>query len=208
MGTEWHNDGSFCRDVFGHVVYHIVKAPEGPGDTVFAHLGLAYDALSDAVQRRLRRCVSVNSNGGAVHPMAYSHPVTGRMSLYLHLGMTGAIIEKVRPSDDRDEEEPTAAATAAKTAAALDEGAPSIDEKIAEKDARFGDGTAPSDLPAGRGSRLAGFRAWRESDMDPFFCAFSDLLDSSKVSYSHRWEQGDVIVIDNLAGSSLLTHRN
>ena len=38
VGTEWHNDGSFCRDVFGHVVYHIVKAPDGPGDTVFAHL--------------------------------------------------------------------------------------------------------------------------------------------------------------------------
>ena len=32
------NDGSFCREVFGHVVYHIVKAPDGAGDTEFAHL--------------------------------------------------------------------------------------------------------------------------------------------------------------------------
>jgi alpha-ketoglutarate-dependent taurine dioxygenase len=39
VGPEWHNDGSFCRDVFGHVVYHIVKAPDGAGDTQFAHLG-------------------------------------------------------------------------------------------------------------------------------------------------------------------------
>ena len=31
VGPEWHNDGSFCREVFGHVVYHIVKAPSGAG---------------------------------------------------------------------------------------------------------------------------------------------------------------------------------
>jgi taurine dioxygenase len=53
VGPEWHNDGSFCRDVFGHVVYHIVRAPEGAGDTAFAHLGLAYDALAPATQVRL-----------------------------------------------------------------------------------------------------------------------------------------------------------
>ena len=25
------NDGSFCREVFSHVVYHIIKAPDGAG---------------------------------------------------------------------------------------------------------------------------------------------------------------------------------
>jgi taurine dioxygenase len=65
QGPEWHNDGSFCREVFGHVVYHIIKAPSGAGDTQFAHLGIAYDKLpSAAVKARLERCVSVNSNGG------------------------------------------------------------------------------------------------------------------------------------------------
>ena len=70
VGTEWHNDGSFCRDVFSHVVYHIVKAPDGRGGTRFAHLGDAHDALPAAVQRRLARCASVNSNGGAARPGA------------------------------------------------------------------------------------------------------------------------------------------
>ena len=68
VGTEWHNDGSFCRDVFSHVGYHIVKAPDGRGDTRFAHLGDAHDALPKAVQQRLARCASVNSNGGAARP--------------------------------------------------------------------------------------------------------------------------------------------
>lgn len=171
------------------MVYHIVKAPDGPGDTVFAHLGLAYDALSEPVQRRLRRCVSVNSNGGAVHPLAHPHPISGRTSLYLHLGMTGAIIEKLPDGADTD----------AAPAAADDELAPTVEKKVAEADARFGDGSTPSELPAGRGSRFAGFRAWREADMDPFFGAFSDLLDAPEVCYSHRWEEGDVVIIDNIA---------
>ena len=97
VGPEWHNDGSFCRDVFGHVVYHIVKAPDGAGDTQFAHLGNAFDQLSGAVQDRLKRCASVNSNGGAVHSLAKAHPVSGRPSLYLHMGMTGRARAYTRP---------------------------------------------------------------------------------------------------------------
>ena len=61
---------SFPAQVFSHVVYHIVKAPDGRGDTRFAHLGDAHDALPAAAQRRLARCASVNSNGGAARPGA------------------------------------------------------------------------------------------------------------------------------------------
>jgi len=161
--------------------------------------GLAHDALSTAVQRRLRKCVSVNSNGGAVHPIAYPHPISGRMSLYLHLGMTGAVIEKVSQDGDNGDGGGEGGQDEDPTSAVPENGAPSLSRKIAEADSRFGDGTTPADLPAGRGSRFAGFRAWREAEMDPFFCAFSDLLDSPEVSYSHNWEEGDVIIIDNLA---------
>jgi hypothetical protein len=34
--------------------------------------------------------------------------------------------------------------------------------------------------------------------MDPFFNAFSDLLDSPTVSYSHKWEEGDVVGLSKL----------
>lgn len=77
VGPEWHNDGSFCREVFSHVAYHIIKAPSGHGDTCFAHLGAAYDTLPSAEQERYRRCASVNSNGGAVHPLVFDHPISG-----------------------------------------------------------------------------------------------------------------------------------
>ena len=35
--------------------------------------------------------------------------------------------------------------------------------------------------------------------MNTFFTALSEHLDRADVSYSHKWQQGDVIVIDNLA---------
>jgi taurine dioxygenase len=37
VGPQWHNDGSFCLDVFSHVGYHIVKVPENGGNTIFSH---------------------------------------------------------------------------------------------------------------------------------------------------------------------------
>ena len=32
-----------------------------------------------------------------------------------------------------------------------------------------------------------------------FFCAFSAVLDRPDVSYSHKWADGDIVIIDNLA---------
>merc|ERR1712137_295199 len=55
----------------------------------------AYDSLTREQQNRFSNCASVNSNGGVVHPLVHKHPVSGRDSLYIHLGMTGAIIERV-----------------------------------------------------------------------------------------------------------------
>jgi len=190
VGPEWHNDGSFGRDVFGHVVYHIVKTPDtGRGNTALTHLGVAFDRLTSAVRRRMQQCVSVNSNGGAIHPLVFRHPVSDRLSLYLHLGMTGAVIEKL-PTEDAAEEEGNG------------EGGETVGTPPAPapvEDDRFGDGVAPPDLPPGRESKYAGFRAWRDSDMDTFFSAFSNLLDTPEVSYSHDWKGDDVIVVlDNL----------
>mmetsp|Transcript_34593 Transcript_34593/g.67727 ORF Transcript_34593/g.67727 Transcript_34593/m.67727 type:complete len:360 (+) Transcript_34593:153-1232(+) len=93
VGPQWHNDGSFLPAIFSHVGYHIIKVPEGSGATYFAHQGAAFDRLSPEEQVRWSNFVSVNSNGGVLHPMVHKHPISGRKSIYLHLGMTGAILE-------------------------------------------------------------------------------------------------------------------
>lgn len=149
VGPEWHNDGSFERNVFSHVVYHIIKAPTGPGNTSFAHLGKAFDALSIELQEQYSRCASVNSNTGVVHPMVHSHYLSGRKSLYLHTGMTGSIIERVKDPIE--------------------------------------------------GKKLSGIKAWNHEEMNAMFCAMADLFDRDDISYSHAWQEGDVIIIDNIA---------
>ena len=99
VGPQWHNDGSFNTDTFSHAGYHIVRPAEKGGGTYFAHQGAAHDALPEDRQELWGRLSSVNSASGVVHPAVHEHPVSGRKSLWLHLGMTGAVIEK-RPDDD------------------------------------------------------------------------------------------------------------
>jgi len=94
VGPQWHNDGSFLPATFSHSGYHIIRPAERGGGTHFAHQGLAYDALPDTLKERWSRLSSVNSASGVVHPLVHTHPISGRKSIWLHLGMTGAIIEK------------------------------------------------------------------------------------------------------------------
>jgi len=93
VGPQWHNDGSFVPATFSHSGYHIVRPAERGGGTYFAHQGLAYDALPDTLKERWSRLASVNSASGVVHPLVHQHPISGRTSIWLHLGMTGAVIE-------------------------------------------------------------------------------------------------------------------
>lgn len=50
-------------------------------------------ALSHDEQNTWSRRVSINSNSDVVHPLVHAHPISGRKSLFLHLGMTGAVLE-------------------------------------------------------------------------------------------------------------------
>ena len=99
VGPQWHNDGSFNAATFSHAGYHIIRPAEKGGGTYFAHQGAAHDALSKKSQDRWSRLSSVNSNSGVVHPAVHEHPISGRKCIWLHLGMTGAVIEKL-PKDD------------------------------------------------------------------------------------------------------------
>jgi len=94
VGPQWHNDGSFLPATFSHSGYHIIRPAENGGGTHFAHQGLAYEALPEDQQERWSRLSSVNSASGVVHPLVHEHPVSGQKCVWLHLGMTGAVIEK------------------------------------------------------------------------------------------------------------------
>lgn len=94
VGPQWHNDGSFVAGTFSHAAYHIIRVPEHGGGTEFAHQGAAYDALPKETQEYWERLVSVNSNSGVLHPVVHTHPISKRKSVWLHLGMTGAVIER------------------------------------------------------------------------------------------------------------------
>lgn len=93
VGPQWHNDGSFLAETFSHSGYHIIRPAEKGGGTHFAHQACAHDALDPDTQAFWSRLSSVNSNSGVVHPLVHEHPVTKRKCIWLHLGMTGAVIE-------------------------------------------------------------------------------------------------------------------
>jgi len=99
VGPQWHNDGSFLPATFSHSGYHIIRPAENGGGTHFAHQGLAFEALTEDRQERWARLSSVNSASGVVHPLVHEHPLSGQKCIWLHLGMTGAVIEKL---PDRD----------------------------------------------------------------------------------------------------------
>ena len=99
VGPQWHNDGSFNTDTFSHSGYHIVRPAEKGGGTEFAHQGAAFDQLPEDTRELWSRLSSVNSTSGVVHPVVHEHPVSGRRCVWLHLGMTGAVIEKRRDGD-------------------------------------------------------------------------------------------------------------
>ncbi len=98
VGPQWHNDGSFEAATFSHSAYYMARAPEQGGGTHFAHQGAAFDVLPKEKQEFWERLVSVNSATGVTHPVVHTHPISGRKSVWLHLGMTGGVIERL-PED-------------------------------------------------------------------------------------------------------------
>ena len=95
VGPQWHNDGSFEAATFSHSAYYMARAPENGGGTHFAHQGAAFDALAENKRAFWQRLVSVNSTTGVTHPVVHRHPLSGRLCVWLHLGMTGAVIERL-----------------------------------------------------------------------------------------------------------------
>jgi len=112
-GQNWHTDLSYTlRPAKGTAVYCVEKPAVG-GDTMFANMYLAYEALSPGMQRILAGLRAVNSSrkadvtrtredrmrdsGGradarksyeAEHPVVRTHPETGRKALYVNVAHT------------------------------------------------------------------------------------------------------------------------
>jgi taurine dioxygenase len=51
--------------------------------------------LPKELQEFWSRLSSVNSASGVIHPMVHDHYISKKRSIWLHLGMTGAVIEKL-----------------------------------------------------------------------------------------------------------------
>jgi alpha-ketoglutarate-dependent taurine dioxygenase len=114
IGGGWHTDHSYDEaPALGSMLY-AREVPQTGGDTLFASMYAAYDALSDglkAMLEGLRACHSsrhvfgaeamaqrgdLNGRVGnpelatqdAVHPVVIRHPQTGRKALYVNPGFT------------------------------------------------------------------------------------------------------------------------
>ncbi len=104
-GNEaWHTDQS-CMETppMGTILYIHTVPPAGGGDTMFASMYAAYEALSPAMKRYLEGMTAVHDGSGAFsrtatnqlpvteQPMIAKHPVTGRKLLYVNPTFTSHV---------------------------------------------------------------------------------------------------------------------
>lgn len=104
LGTlVWHSDLSFPRRPALATILYGIEVPKAGGETLFADLCAAYDALEDAMKRRIAGLRAIHDldysrqRAGAPpmtasqraeappvdHPLVRTHPETGRKGLYI-----------------------------------------------------------------------------------------------------------------------------
>jgi taurine dioxygenase len=116
-GEEWHSDVS-CQPEppMGSILYMHDVPPAG-GDTMFASMYAAYDALSDRMKGYLEGMTAVHDGAhifGAAdfsrrndaafprseHPIVRTHPESGRKCLFVNRGFTTRIVGVPRDESD------------------------------------------------------------------------------------------------------------
>jgi taurine dioxygenase len=118
-GEGWHTDVSCdVEPPMGSILY-IKQCPPKGGDTLFASMYAAYDALSDRMKTYLDGLTAVhdgesvyrglykNSNVAekekyprAIHPVVRTHPVTRKKALYVNRGFTRGLVGVPRDESD------------------------------------------------------------------------------------------------------------
>ena len=118
-GEGWHTDVSCEVEPPMGSILHIKTCPPRGGDTLFASMYAAYEALSDRmkayldgmtalhdgepVYRGLFKPIGVADKAEyprAEHPVVRTHPVTGRKCLYVNAGFTSRLIGVPRDEGD------------------------------------------------------------------------------------------------------------
>lgn len=120
--VEWHSDATFEEvPPLGSILYALEVPPLG-GDTVWASMYAAYDALSDPMKAVLEPLRAVHDSsmtfgaGGrnktftldksttaqrqVTHPVVRTHPVTGRKALFVNFQFTSHI-DGMTPAESR-----------------------------------------------------------------------------------------------------------
>jgi taurine dioxygenase len=103
-GAEgWHTDGAYDREPFKATQLYALAVPSTGGDTLFASMYAAYDALPPRLKQRLDGREGAFTYGGRAratalldeedrdwkpvfHPIVRTHPETGRRALYFDPG--------------------------------------------------------------------------------------------------------------------------
>ena len=101
-GNVWHTDQS-CAPVppLASILYNHTLPPNGGGDTLFASMYAAYDALSDRMKAYLEGLTALHDGvrvfgegtPRATHPVVVRHPDSGRKLLYVNESFTVRINE-------------------------------------------------------------------------------------------------------------------
>ncbi len=118
-GEGWHTDVSCDLEPPMGTILHILECPAHGGDTLFANMYAAHEALSPRMKAYLAGLTAVHDgehvyrglydNDGqsekavyprAEHPLIRTHPVTGKKALYVNRGFTTRIVGV--PIDESD----------------------------------------------------------------------------------------------------------
>ena len=108
-GHGWHTDVSAGQAPPAGSILRLTQTPgHGGGDTLFASMYAAYDALSDHWQKFLGTLSATHESAhvharhhdsdsehafvAAVHPVVRTHPETGRKALYVNSAFTTGIV--------------------------------------------------------------------------------------------------------------------
>ena len=123
--NDWHTDLTFKPNPPFASILHAQEVPATGGDTIWASMYAAYDALPDDIKKRCAELSAVHDMGSfrndyiddtgdtsalneamtkvgsAVHPVIKQHPITGKSYLYVNQSFTNHIVNMTTAESDR-----------------------------------------------------------------------------------------------------------